>query len=258
MEFISIDVETANASMASICQVGIASFCGGMVVDEWESLVDPEDFFDFMNTLVHGIGPDVVVGAPTIPTILEELRTRLNGQVVVCHTHFDRVAIGQASSGYGLSNVCRHIGYDYEAHDALEDAKAAGMVMVAAIRESGLSVHDWVQQVASPSYYRIARGGDPGGPLYGEAVVFTGALHVPRREAADLAARLGCRVLDGVSKKTTILVVGDQDVMKLAGHEKSSKHRKAEDLIDGGHSIRILKESDFLEIVASLTEETRS
>jgi DNA polymerase III subunit epsilon len=46
-----------------------------------------------------------------------------------------------------------------------------------------------------------------------------------------------------------MLVVGDQDIAKLAGHEKSSKHRKAEELIAKGTPIRILKESDFKELV---------
>ena len=82
----------------------------------------------------------------------------------------------------------------------------------------------------------------------GEVLVFTGAFEIPRREAADLAAAIGCQVASGVTKKTTMLVVGDQDIKKLAGHEKSSKHRKAEELIEKGIPIRILKESDFKEI----------
>ena len=45
-----------------------------------------------------------------------------------------------------------------------------------------------------------------------------------------------------------MLVVGDQDIKKLAGHEKSSKHRKAEALILAGQSIRILRETDFKEL----------
>jgi DNA polymerase III subunit epsilon len=40
-------------------------------------------------------------------------------------------------------------------------------------------------------------------------------------------------------------VVGDQDIVKLAGHEKSSKHRKAEALIADGQGIRILRETVF-------------
>jgi DNA polymerase-3 subunit epsilon len=42
--------------------------------------------------------------------------------------------------------------------------------------------------------------------------------------------------------------------MTLAGHDKSSKHRKAETLIANGHSIRILRETDFKQLVAMLGE----
>jgi DNA polymerase-3 subunit epsilon len=52
--------------------------------------------------------------------------------------------------------------------------------------------------------------------------------------------------MDGITKKTTILVVGDQDLRFTRGHEKSSKHRKAEALITSGAAIRIVGESDFM------------
>lgn len=80
-------------------------------------------------------------------------------------------------------------------------------------------------------------------------MVFTGQLEIPRREAADLAPSLGCTVGSCVNKKTTLLAVGDQGIEKLAGHIKSSKRRKAEELISKGQSIRILKESDFSQLV---------
>ena len=85
-------------------------------------------------------------------------------------------------------------------------------------------------------------------------LVFIGFLEIPRREAFDLAASIGCHVASGVTKKTTLLVVGDQDILKLAGHEKSSKHGKAETLIEKGIPIRILQESDFKEL-ARMTNE---
>ncbi|MFK7852008.1 MAG: BRCT domain-containing protein [Akkermansiaceae bacterium] len=80
-------------------------------------------------------------------------------------------------------------------------------------------------------------------------MVFTGALSMPRREAADVAAQAGCEVISGVTKKTTLLVVADQDVSKLNGKTKSSKHLKAEALIQKGTKIRILRESDFISLV---------
>ena len=157
-----------------------------------------------------------------------------------------------SKSGYGLSSLCERIGYEFKHHDALEDAKACGHVLANAIRESGMSLSDWlvrVEQPISPSVSRseksIRREGNPDRPLLGEVAVFTGTLTVKRSEAADLAAEMGIEVTPSVTKRTTLLVVGDQDVSRLAGHEKSSKHRRAEDLIQKGQAIRILRESDF-------------
>ena len=79
--------------------------------------------------------------------------------------------------------------------------------------------------------------------------MFTGPLVVPRREGADMAAAAGCDVAANVTKKTTLLVVGTKDKSKLQGYEKSSKHRKAEALIEKGAKIQILSESDFSELV---------
>jgi DNA polymerase-3 subunit epsilon len=82
--------------------------------------------------------------------------------------------------------------------------------------------------------------------------VFTGALSLPRREAADLAAQAGCSVDGGVTKETTLLIVGDQDVRRLApGQVKSSKQVKAEQLIARGQPIRILRETDFQLLIAA-------
>jgi DNA polymerase-3 subunit epsilon len=203
----------------------------------------------------------------------------------VCHTHFDRVAIQQALEkhhirkpicvwldsarvarrawkefaweGYGLHNICATLGYEFKHHDALEDAKAAGHILLTAMAQSGLGIEEWIKRVKQPidpeqasSRGAIGRDVNPEGPLFGEVLVFTGALEIPRREAADMAAQIGCRVESGVNKETTLLVVGDQDIKRLAGHEKSSKHRKAEKLIAAGYPIRILRESDFKELSA--------
>ena len=87
------------------------------------------------------------------------------------------------------------------------------------------------------------------GTLFGETIVFTGALVIPRQEVADMAAEAGCGVANSVSKKVTMLVVGTQDKSKLKGYDKSSKHRKAEALIEKGVDIQILSESDFSELM---------
>ena len=281
MDFVVIDVETANADLSSICQVGIASFRDGGLADTWVSLVNPEDYFSPINISIHGIDEDQVKDAPTWGDILPQINSRLQNRIVVSHTPFDRLALARAcdrsnrarckcmwldsarvvrrawpefsKSGYGLSNVAAHFGIDYQAHDALEDARCAGLLLLRAVAETGLSPEEWlirVTQPIDPTGHLHTRDGNPDGELFGEILVFTGMLSISRSEAADAAADAGCCVEGSVTKHTTILVVGDQDLRKLAGQEESSKHMKAKQLIDKGQTIRILGESDFMRIVS--------
>ena len=91
--FIAVDVETANADLSSICQVAAVSFVGVRVVNVWQSLVDPEDFFEPFNVSLHGIDQAAVERAPRFPEILTELSSLLTGATVASHTAFDRVAL---------------------------------------------------------------------------------------------------------------------------------------------------------------------
>ena len=126
------------------------------------------------------------------------------------------------------------------------------MILLEAIKETGHSLDNWILRCKQPltPHQSITRDGDPDGPLVGEVAVFTGAVSIPRHEAADLAARAGCEVNASVTKETTLLAVGDQDARRLAsGEKKSSKHVKAEALVAKGQIIRIVRESDFLKLI---------
>jgi DNA polymerase-3 subunit epsilon len=91
---------------------------------------------------------------------------------------------------------------------------------------------------------------DPSHPFYGQVVVFTGAISIPRPEAWCLVAEVGAIPKDGLSKKTNFLVLGEQDLSKLkAGETKSSKHREAEELKEKGSQIEIIDERDFFAIL---------
>jgi DNA polymerase III subunit epsilon len=276
MDFVVIDVETANSAFSSICQVGVARFNNGKLWDTWGTLVDPKAEFDFMNVSIHGIDSDKVAGAPTWIEVYPRLLAFLGSDIVVSHTSFDRAAINAAclkdketladlvwldtacvvrrawpqfaKKGYGLRNVCNHFGIQFQHHNAVEDARAAGEILLKAMLDTSLGVDQWLIRVTKPlnlEPQRIDRDGSVEGPLFGETIVFTGKLSITRDEAGDLAAKAGCHVGEGVTKQTTILVVGDQDIRQLAGHQKSSKHRKAEALISSGQPIRVIAESDF-------------
>jgi DNA polymerase-3 subunit epsilon len=283
MDFVALDFETANPSFSSVCQVGAAVFVDGQLTDTFSSLVDPEDYFHPVNISIHGLDEDAVRGAPAFPEVYRRLSPLLADKVVVCHSSFDRTVMTRstarfglqnpscrwldstrvvrrtwpqyAARGYGLANLAADLGIAFTHHDATEDARATGLVLLRALAESGLSIEEWFARIEQPidltTAGPISRAGDPNGILYGEVVVFTGALSLPRREAADLAAAVGCEVDPGVTKRTTLLVVGDQDVSKLAdGQTKSAKHLKAEALAAAGAPIRIVGESDFSALVS--------
>lgn len=283
LSFISIDVETANPNMASICQIGVAIVENSVVVDQWQTLVDPQDYFHPGCVAVHGIEARDVVGAPAFAEVAPKLIELMRGRVVVSHSRFDQTAVyramaavgreledvrwldsamvvrrtwGQfAKAGYGLANVADFLGISFRHHDALEDARTAAQVVIRAAVESGSDLPA-LMQLVRPLPYKSVKAAAPApnedGPLFGERLVFTGSLAIPRAEAKAMAAELGCDVSGGVNRKTTLLVVGDQDVSRLAGKDKSEKHRKAEELIGKGLPIRILGESDFF---AMLEEE---
>lgn len=289
MDFTAIDVETANPDLSSICQIGIVQFSNGGVANRWKSLINPQDYFDAVNIGIHGIDDAAVRSAPLFEDIKPTLDKLVVSTVLCCHTAFDRAAIRavhekhglalpeliwldtarvvrrawpeRSRSGYGLGPVAEMLGITFEHHDAEEDARASGEILLRAIALTGLSVRDWLVRVEQPimaaaadgsqgSYVSHARAGNPEGPLYGETVVFTGTLSFTRSEAAAIAASAGCDVTANVTAKTTLLVVGNQDILALNGHVKSSKHRKAEALIAKGASLRILGEADFRKLVS--------
>lgn len=284
LTFNSIDVETANADRASICQIGIVHVREGRIGDHWQTLVNPEDWFDPMNIMIHGIQENDVRHSPTLPDVRGELRDRLCGSVLVSHTAFDRVAFERAmvkydleklpvtwldsakiarrawperyaQRGYGLKSIAEDLGVSFRHHDALEDARAAAEIVLRACIHTETDIEGWLHRVNGPIFesraYSAKREGSGDGPLFEETILFTGALGIPRRRAADIAAAAGCQVVDGVSSKVTMLVVGIQDETRLKGYKKSSKHRKVEELIEKGAEIQVLSESDFSELIGA-------
>ncbi len=284
LTFNSIDVETANADRASICQIGIVRVRQGRIEEKWQTLVNPEVWFDPWNVEIHGINENDVKHSPTLPEIHGELCSRLRQSVLVSHTSFDRVAFERAMmkyelqqfqvtwldsariarrawperygrSGYGLKNIAKDLEISFRHHNALDDARAAAEIVLHACATTETTIEGWLRQVerpifpTSPVALSSKREGNAHGALFGETILFTGTLRVPRQKAADIAAEAGCNVVDGASKKVTMLVVGTQDVIKLKGYEKSSKHRKIEGLIEHGEEIQILSENDFFKLI---------
>lgn len=290
--FVSIDFETANISYDSICQIGIVEFEDDQIKKEWNIYINPETWFDSMNISIHGITPEMVADKPTFKDIFPELVNIVKDKILVHHTHFEKTALSQIcdrydldanipvtwldsalivkrtweqfrKSGYGLSSVGNFLNIQFKHHHATEDARAAGLVVLAAKKESGIDISEWINRVKQPvtprirnqsssysSEYRaeIGRDGDPEGEFFGETIVFSGNFYLPKKELSCIASIKGCNVENDFTSRTTILVVGNQNPKALKGKEKSNKQLAAEKRILRGEDVRILTESDFVKI----------
>ncbi|MDF2419186.1 transposase [Acinetobacter beijerinckii] len=278
-KFVVVDVETANPNIGSICQIGIVVYEHNQIIDKWSTLVNPEDYFDEFNIGVHGITENDIKNAPTIKNLKPKIQEYFNQGLVVSYGTFDRIAFQRnfddfnypwldltrvvrrtwsdfAYSGYGLANICKHLEIKLENHhDALSDALGAGEILLRSFDVNGFNMEQIFERAYQPlsnlekTGGRIEISGDPNGSYFGEVVVFTGTLSIIRSEAASLAAKQGFNVEGGVTKRTTYLVKGMQDEIRLNGAEMSSKESKALGLIKKGQNIVFLTESDFFSII---------
>ena len=288
MKFVSIDVETANPDQSSICQIGVVIWEDGQIIDEWCTLVNPCDYFDYWNVSIHGITEESVEHSPKFTEVYEHLKNLLSGQYVVHHSPFDRVAIQRAVSkanhesilcnwldtarivrrtysefakaGYGLANLADHFGYSFNHHDALEDARMCGNILLRCLDKSKMSISDWPTflkrriTLTGESYAFKGAKGNPDGELYGEIAVFTGKLRIPRKEAAAMAAEIGIEVKKNVSNSITMLIVGIQDAQRVGESGKSGNQKDVEEKIAEGADIKILSEDDFEALFQSSTD----
>ena len=93
-------------------------------------------------------------------------------------------------------------------------------------------------------------------PLYGKVCVFTGKLELMSREqAAQLVVNLGGTCGNGVTKKTNYLILGNNDYCSTIKDGKSSKQKKAEQLILSGQDLQIIPEDVFYELVLENVSE---
>jgi DNA polymerase-3 subunit epsilon len=142
------------------------------MVDGWQSLINPKVEFSRFNIRIHGITRDMVVDAPSWAEAYPKVDGLLSGAMVASHTNFDFTALANACSQCGfprinykkwidtcwlargawpdlpnhkLVTLANHFGIEHKAHDALEDARAAGEVLTLAMNERCVTIEDFAE-----------------------------------------------------------------------------------------------------------------
>ena len=166
--FVAIDLELANNNTTSICEIGIAVFEKGKMVQTWTSLINPKQAFSSIHSKIHGISITDVQHSPTLAEVLPHLQSFLAHQYVVSYglldlhalqavygnaiptywfdaTHIVRKVWTQfANGGFALHKMTEFLNLPLENHhQALDDAIACGEIVCAALKKSKTRMENW-------------------------------------------------------------------------------------------------------------------
>lgn len=273
VDFVAIDVETAAGHRGSICQFGAVGFRGGEEVFAYQTLMDPACDFSPFNISIHGITAEHVRGAPTYCRSHAAIDRLLSGRIVVAHSNFDKGALGDACRenslppvvcrwldtvavarrtwpdlpNHKLKTLAQHFDHSFKHHDALEDARVSGLIMLRAMEKAGVGLDHWFAPPRQQRSRRVARPGGGEGPLAGQRVVLSGDFTAPKPQIADLIAGAGGAVAASVSKRTTLLVLGRPMTPWAV---KSNKQLAVEAYIEAGYPMIIITEAELRDRLA--------
>ena len=103
---IYIDFETANTSRASLCAVAAVKYdlITSEEIGRYYSLVNPQEYFDTFNIMIHGITPDMVSNAPIFPSAMAQVFSMADEYTMfIAHnTAFDISVMRYAAYKYGM------------------------------------------------------------------------------------------------------------------------------------------------------------
>lgn len=160
LDFVAVDVETANAFRGSVCQVGLVTVRDGVIVDEWVSMMQPPAghvWVDYERGQVHGFTTAELEAKQLFARVWPEVVRVLGDEIVVAHNAaFDVAAMQEAAAAggfgelefdfacslvlsrrnltlpsYTLDVVAQECGVVLgRHHDALADARAAAQITI--------------------------------------------------------------------------------------------------------------------------------
>lgn len=83
--YVVFDVETPNRYNNRMSAIGISVIEDGQIVQEYYSLVDPEQPFDYFNSVLTGINEEAVFDAPAFPEVWGQIEPIMSSGILVAH-----------------------------------------------------------------------------------------------------------------------------------------------------------------------------
>lgn len=282
-----VDLETTglDPQWNDIIEFGAIRVENGVVSDRYSTLVNPGYKIDDFITELTGITNEMLASAPSVEKVLPDFLDFVGNSLVVGHNvNFDINFIYDTCTSvlqktfpndfidtmrlsrrlfpqerhHRLCDLIERFGIgDAVEHRAFADAEQTNrcyLYIKQHMEVNGITTESLMQSKNGFSAKDIQASTtdfDESSPAYEKAFVFTGTLErMTRKEAMQLVVDRGGLCLDGVNKKTSFLVLGNNDYCSTIKEGKSTKQKKAEQLKLLGCDIEIISENVFYDMIS--------
>lgn len=260
-EFAVIDVENVMVENVMsgkfddyfIYQIGVCHFVNNQVQEKWSQFLDPECEDFTIHEKVNANFPDNIQMYPPLPVVINDLKQRTESKLLWSHGTSDKNKVGKnfkryelddlepngwhdstrvvrevwpkfKKKDYGLEKISKYLGITYDPHDAAEDARATGLVLIRAMQETGKTIQELAELAGTKRTSRrqsTKQETSSTGTLLELRICFTGTPRsCQQKEIENLARQNGAAVTGNVSSKTDFLVRLESPGSKVAKAEK--------------------------------------
>lgn len=285
-DFVSLDIETTGLSteVDEIIEFGAVRYRNNEPVAYYDSLVKPTyPIDDFIESLT-GITNEMLEKERPLESVLPEFLSFVGDDIVVGHNiNFDINFIYDACINMGLPHfkndfidtmrisrrmykewknhrldtLIEQFGFEKrDIHRGSYDCEITAKCYLKMTADKPRFDEAIIQYNSSKTNFKVSsikpEEGliNPDSPLYNRVCVFTGTLeHFTRKEAAQLVVNIGGICEDSITKRTNILILGNNDYCKSIKEGKSNKQKRAEKLIADGADLIIVPENEFLDML---------
>ncbi len=289
------DIEVLNQDPASICAIGIVELIDNKVASTYYSLIKPKNLsYDVYRYKVHKIKTKSLLHQRSFAVVWEEIHHYFEDAIVISHdiqgdmTNL-RAALKQNQIAYphlymSCTNVLAHLvyphlqkynvkdlaqltGFEFQAHHALEDAKACAHILLEMLKHEHVETLEELHQQfhlefgeMKANYYRNIISAEIAPQLlelvhqedaflYHQAVCFTGKLSVPKEILEEKTKQVSALPMHQVSTQTNYLVIGEKGYHKVRFGKENKKVLKALKLMKQGQDLRIVHENEYLKLL---------
>ena len=288
--YVLFDIETTglDPEYDEIIEIGAIKVDNNKVMDEFHSLIKPDNEIDEFITNLTGITNEMVENAPNIEEVLPNFINFIGDEIFIGHNvNFDinfvydktvNLGLGIVKNNYvdtmrlsrillpelphhRLKDLAEYYGIDTKGnHRASKDVQITNEVYLKLYDEmlnKFGTLEEFLNQCRrkrhSIKFSDIKAQTteiDDNNPFYNKAVAITGTLEkMQRKDAMQIIANLGGICQDNVNKETNFLILGNNDYNPQLRGKKSNKLIKAEELKLKGNDIEIMSENVFYDIL---------